>query len=184
MKKLKDFWGIQDAINRIAMLAAIAVFIWCLIEGRGLYGVVFVVVLLFLVISRQTQREKRFSRLYGTLYFPMPDGELVPRAFEQVKTEYVHGSQGNYADRKVTLCFPWWYLNTSGDIDTGFGLMLRVADNTALADEAAHMRRGDNVRITGTLIAERRNYFYIGKLEELQRISEAELYPLKSNKNA
>lgn len=41
------------------------------------------------------------------------------------------------------------------------------------------MRRGDNVRVVGTLVAESRQYFYIGKLEELQRISEKELYPLK-----
>ena len=44
------------------------------------------------------------------------------------------------------------------------------------------MRRGDNVRVVGTLVAESRQYFYIGKLEELQRISEKELYPLKENK--
>ena len=33
--------------------------------------------------------------------------------------------------------------------------------------------------VVGTLVAESRQYFYIGKLEELQRISEKELYPLK-----
>lgn len=179
MNKLKNLWGAQDAMNRIAIVAALAAFIWCLIKGHGLYGVIFVVVLLFLVISRQSQREKRFSRLYGTLYFSMPDGELVPRSFEQVKTEYVHGAQANYADRKVTVCFPWWYLDTNGDIDTGFGLTIRVRDNADLAAEAKAMRRGENVRVTGTLLAERRDYFCIGKLEELRRISENELYPLK-----
>lgn len=136
-----------------------------------------------MIISRQNQREKRFSRLYGTMYFPMPDGELVPRSFEQVKNEYVHGAQSNYADRKVELRFPWWYLNSAGDIDTGFGLTVRIGDKQELADEARLMRRGDNVRVVGTLVAESRQYFYIGKLEELQRISEKELYPLKENKS-
>ena len=179
MNRLKDLWGGQDAINRVAFIAAIAAFAWCIVQGHGMYGVVFAVVILFLIISRQNQREKRFSRLYGTMYFPMPDGELVPRSFEQVKNEYVHGAQSNYADRKVELRFPWWYLNNAGDIDTGFGLTVRIGDKQELADEARLMRRGDNVRVVGTLVAESRQYFYIGKLEELQRISEKELYPLK-----
>lgn len=182
MNRLKDLWGGQDAINRVAFIAAIAAFAWCIVQGHGLYGVVFAVVILFLIISRQNQREKRFSRLYGTMYFPMPDGELVPRSFEQVKNEYVHGAQSNYADRKVELRFPWWYLNSAGDIDTGFGLTVRIGDKQELADEARLMRRGDNVRVVGTLVAESRQYFYIGKLEELQRISEKELYPLKEKK--
>ena len=80
---------------------------------------------------------------------------------------------------KVELRFPWWYLNSAGDIDTGFGLTVRIGDKQELADEARLMRRGDNVRVVGTLVAESRQYFYIGKLEELQRISEKELYPLK-----
>lgn len=179
MNRLKDLWGGQDAINRVAFIAAIAAFAWCIVQGHGMYGVVFAVVILFLIISRQNQREKRFSRLYGTMYFPMPDGELVPRSFEQVKNEYVHGAQSNYADRKVELRFPWWYLNSAGDIDTGFGLTVRIGDKQELADEARLMRRGDNVRVVGTLVAENRQYFYIGRLEELQRISEKELYPLK-----
>ena len=87
MNRLKDLWGGQDAINRVAFIAAIAAFAWCIVQGHGMYGVVFAVVILFLIISRQNQREKRFSRLYGTMYFPMPDGELVPRSFEQVKNE-------------------------------------------------------------------------------------------------
>ena len=136
MNRLKDLWGGQDAINRVAFIAAIAAFAWCIVQGHGLYGVVFAVVILFLIISRQNQREKRFSRLYGTMYFPMPDGELVPRSFEQVKNEYVHGAQSNYADRKVELRFPWWYLNSAGDIDTGFGLTVRIGDKQELADEA------------------------------------------------
>ena len=155
MNRLKE-----DAINRVAFIAAIAAFAWCIVQGHGMYGVVFAVVILFLIISRQNQREKRFSRLYGTMYFPMPDGELVPRSFEQVKNEYVHGAQSNYADRKVELT-------------------VRIGDKQELADEARLMRRGDNVRVVGTLVAESRQYFYIGKLEELQRISEKELYPLK-----
>ena len=168
MNRLKDLWGGQDAINRVAFIAAIAAFAWCIVQGHGLYGVVFAVVILFLIISRQNQREKRFSRLYGTMYFPMPDGELVPRSFEQVKNEYVHGAQSNYADRKVELRFPWWYLNSAGEIDTGFGLTVRIGDKQELADEARLMRRGDIVRVVGTLVAENRQYFYIGKLEEME----------------
>ena len=179
MDRLKDLWSGQDLINRIVLISGLAVFLWCLVKGQGLYGLVLLVVMIFLMVSRFNSLTKRRGRLYGTMYFPMPDGELVPRSFEQVKNEYVHGAQSNYADRKVELRFPWWYLNSAGDIDTGFGLTVRIGDRQELADEARLMRRGDNVRVVGTLVAESRQYFYIGKLEELQRISEKELYPLK-----
>ena len=56
MNRLKDLWGGQDAINRVAFIAAIAAFAWCIVQGRGMYGVVFAVVILFLIISRQNQR--------------------------------------------------------------------------------------------------------------------------------
>ena len=79
MNRLKDIWGGQDDMNRVLLLIAVAVFAWSLIEGHGMYGALLAVVVLFLMVSRHGQRIKRFSRLYGTLYFPMPDGELVPR---------------------------------------------------------------------------------------------------------
>lgn len=133
MNRLKDIWGGQDDMNRVLFLIAVAVFAWSLIEGHGMYGALMAGVVLFLMVSRHGQRLKRFSRLYGTLYFPMPDGELVPRTFEQVKTEYLHGSQGRYAGRAVELRFPWWYLNSAGEIDTGFGLTVRLADQRGAA---------------------------------------------------
>ena len=134
MNRLKDIWGGQDDMNRVLFLIAVAVFVWSLIEGHGMYGALMAGVVLFLMVSRHGQRLKRFSRLYGTLYFPMPDGEIVPRTFEQVKTEYLHGSQGRYAGRAVELRFPWWYLNSAGEIDTGFGLTVRLAGSAELLD--------------------------------------------------
>ena len=49
----------------------------------------------------------------------------------------------------------------------------------ALLDEAKRLRRGDCVRLTGTLVAESKNYFCVGEVETLERISEKDLYPLK-----
>ena len=49
-----------------------------------------------------------------------------------------------------------------------------------ISDKCTHPRgRQTPFIVVGTLVAESRQYFYIGKLEELQRISEKELYPLK-----
>ena len=179
MNRLKDIWGGQDDMNRVLLLIAVAVFAWSLIEGHGMYGALLAVVVLFLMVSRHGQRIKRFGRLYGTLYFPMPDGELVPRTFEQVKTEYLRGAQGRYAGRAVELRFPWWYLNSAGEIDTGFGLTVRLSGRAELLDEAKRLRRGDCVRLTGTLVAESKNYFCVGEVETLERISEKDLYPFK-----
>ena len=114
MNKLKDLWLGMDMVNRVLLIAALAASVWSLIMGQGLYGVLLMVVVGFLMITRSRNSVMRRSRLFGTMYFPMPDGELVPRAFEQVKTEYVHGAQSSYDGRTVELRFPWWYLNSAG----------------------------------------------------------------------
>lgn len=72
------------------------------VKGRGLYGAALVVLMGMLMVSRKNNREKRLSRLYGGFHFHMPDGEIVPVSFDQVKSEYVHGQQSKYAGRKVT----------------------------------------------------------------------------------
>ena len=135
MDRLKDLWSGQDLINRIILISGLLVAVWCIVMGVGLYGLVVVVIMAFLMISRANHLTRRRGRLYGTLYFTMPDGEIVPRTFEQVKTEYVHGAQSQYAGRKVFLCFPWWRITSDGQCDTGFGLFIRLRSNNELAAE-------------------------------------------------
>ena len=111
MDRLKDLWSGQDLINRIVLISGLAVFLWCLVKGQGLYGLVLLVVMIFLMVSRFNSLTKRRGRLYGTMYFHMPDGELVPRTFEQVKTEYDTGGPRRSAARKVSrgCCgWRWW----------------------------------------------------------------------------
>ncbi len=129
MRKLKEIWLGQDVINRIILVSGILACIWCLVKGQGLYGVALVVLMGMLMVSRKSNREKRLGRLYGGLYFHMPDGELVPLSFDHVKAEYTHGQQGKYAGRTVTLRFPWWHLNLDGHGDTGFGLLIHFDGN-------------------------------------------------------
>ena len=62
MNRLKDIWGGQDEMNRVLFLIAVAVFVWSLIEGHGMYGALMAGVVLFLMVSRHGQRLKRFSR--------------------------------------------------------------------------------------------------------------------------
>ena len=81
MNKLKDLWLGMDMVNRVLLIAALAASVWSLIMGQGLYGVLLMVVVGFLMITRSRNSVMRRSRLFGTMYFPMPDGELVPRAF-------------------------------------------------------------------------------------------------------
>ena len=87
MRKLKEIWLGQDVINRIILVSGILACIWCLVKGQGLYGVALVVLMGMLMVSRKSNREKRLGRLYGGLYFHMPDGELVPLSFDHVKAE-------------------------------------------------------------------------------------------------
>ena len=107
----------------------------------------------------------------------MPDGELVPLSFDHVKAEYTHGQQGKYAGRTVTLRFPWWHLNLDGHGDTGFGLLIHFDGNEEAMAEAKTLRPGDFVSVTGEIVPSGRQYFYIGNVTELRRVSEKEEFP-------
>lgn len=183
MDKLKDMWTALDFINQVIFVTGIAALIWCVVMGSGLYGIILMLLMIAMMVSRRNNLIKRRSRTYGTLYFPMPDGELVPRTFEQVNSEYKHGGQGRYNGRKVTICFPWWRLTASNDGDTGFGLGIRLHKNEALVQEAKSFKRGQYVRVTGEINAVAKDYFVIDEVEELVRITEKELYPLKDQFN-
>ena len=97
MRKLKEVWLGQDVINRVILVSGILACVWCLVKGRGLYGVALLVLMGMLMVSRKSNREKRLSRLYGGLHFHMPDGEIVPISFDQVRSEYTHRPQGDAA---------------------------------------------------------------------------------------
>ena len=177
MRKLKEIWLGQDVINRIILVSGILACIWCLVKGQGLYGVALVVLMGMLMVSRKSNREKRLGRLYGGLYFHMPDGELVPLSFDHVKAEYTHGQQGKYAGRTVTLRFPWWHLDLDGHGDTGFGLRIHFDGNEEAMAAAKTLRPGDFVSVTGEIVPSGRMYFYIGNVTELRRVSEKEEFP-------
>lgn len=183
MDKLKDMWTGLDFINQVIFVTGVIALIWSLIMGGGLSGVLLMVLMLAMIVSRRNNMIKRRGRMYGTMYFLMPDGEMVPRTFEQVHSEYTHGGQGRYNGRRVTVCFPWWRVTSTGDGDTGFGLGIRLRNNEELAREAATFKRGEFIRVTGEINAVAKDYFVIDEVEELVRITEDELYPLKDQFN-
>ena len=94
MQQIKRVWNNQDLANKVILVTGIIMAIVCLVMGQGMYGVVFILLMLAFVAAHSTQRGKRLRRLYGGMYFHMPDGEIVPMSFEQVSTEYVKGQQG------------------------------------------------------------------------------------------
>lgn len=176
MEKLKSFWRSQDWVNRIILITGIILAVVCLIKGEGLYGAVVIVVMAVFCIAHQGSRIKRLSFLYGSLYFHAPDGEIVPMAFEQVKTEYIKGVGRKYMERRLTVRFPYWRMNEQGRLDTGFGLCIDVSDFDDREEILRNIKSGDFVSVTGVLIPEGRDYFYLGKIEELRRISSKEVH--------
>ena len=174
MRKLKEVWLGQDVINRVILVSGILACVWCLVKGQGLYGVALLVLMGMLMVSRKSNREKRLSRLYVGLHFHMPDGEIVPISFDQVRSEYTHGQQSKYAGRKVTLRFPWWHLDLDGHGDTGFGLLIHFDGNDEAMAEAKTLRSGEFVSVTGEIVPAGKAYFYIGNVTELRRVSEKE----------
>ena len=176
MEKLKSFWRREDWVNRIILITGIVLAVVCLIKGEGLYGAVIVVLMAMFCIAHYGSHIKRLSRLYGSLYFHAPDGEIVPMTFEQVKAEYVKGKGMKYMDRRLTVRFPYWRTNESGRLDSGFGLCVDVSEFEDQEGILKTLKSGEFISATGVLVPEGRDYFYLGNVEELRRISEKEVY--------
>lgn len=168
MEQLKQFWKKQDGTNRVILVTGLAAAIVCLVMGEWKYSLVFMVVMGMFMVAHAGQRTKRLSRLYGGLYFHMPDGEMYPMTFEQVRAEYVKGAQGRYGGRKVSIWFPYW--RTNEDVmETGFGLDI---DLTGFEDPEGilpTLKAGQFILVTGELQARKRDYFCIGAVEEIRR---------------
>lgn len=168
MEQLKTFWKKLDGINRIVLVTGLAAAIVCLVMGQWKYSIVFMVFMGMFMVAHNGQRIKRLSRLYGALYFHMPDGELYPMTFEQVRAEYVKGAHGRYGGRKVSIWFPYWRIR-DGILETGFNLDI---DLTGFEDPEGilpTLKSGQYILVTGELQARRRDYFCIGAVEEVRR---------------
>lgn len=176
MEKLKTFWLRQDWINRIILISGILLAILCLAKGEGHYGAVVMVLMATFCIAHHGSRIKRLSFLYGSLYFHAPDGEIVPMTFEQVKTEYIKGKGDKYMGRRLTVRFPYFRTNEDGRLDSGFGLCVDLTGFDDSEGVAATLKSGEFISATGTLTPEGRDFFYVGELEDLRRISEKEIH--------
>ena len=174
MKKIISVLKRQDLMNLLLLVAGFALCIVSIFMKQAQVGLIFLAIICALVISRSNNRRKRMSRMFGALYFHMPDGEIYPMTYEQMKSEYVHGQQSKYAGRKVTLRFPWWHLDLDGHGDTGFGLLIHFDGNDEAMAEAKTLRSGEFVSVTGEIVPAGKAYFYIGNVTELRRVSEKE----------
>ncbi len=174
MEQIKKVWMGLDWFNRILLVAGIVLAVIMLVMKKGFYGVVCLFLFFFMIISRNNDRKKKSSRKYGTMFFHMPDGELVPLLFEQIKSEYLHKQGAKYNGRTVSIQFPVWTVNST-EIDTGFGLMIDAAGSQ---DESMvkGLRRGDYIAVTGTVVSPNREYFYIGEVTDLRRTGEENIF--------
>lgn len=169
MQQIKRAWNNQDLANKVILVTGVAMAVICLVMGKGLYSVIFIGLMFAFMMAHSGQRAKRLQRLYGGMYFHMPDGEVVPVSFEQVRTEYVKGQQGKYADRSVSLWFPYWRINEDGMLDTGFGLEIDLTGYEDKEGLLPLLKKGDFIYVTGRVQAKRRNYFCIDRVEDIRR---------------
>ena len=175
MKNIKTFIQQQDMVSSAILITGILLAVACLIKGEGLYGVVIVLLMGAFCLAYHGSKVKRLSMLYGSLYFHAPDGEIVPMTFEQVKTEYIKGMGMKYMGRRVTFRFPYFRTNEEGRLDCGFGLCVDVTEFEDEEGVLKTLKKGEFLSATGVLVPEGREYFYLGKVEELRRISEKEV---------
>ena len=176
MERLMKKWRSMYLMDQIVLLAGIIVAIMCLIKGEVLYAVVFLFVVMLMLMSLNASRVKRLGRKYGSLYFHMEDGQLLPYTFEQVKAEYMHGQGGKYHGHKVTVCFPYDKMDEDDNFKTGFGLTIYKDGWQDKDDLLATLKHGDLISVTGEFVAVNPKYFCVGKLTEVQRATEEMKY--------
>lgn len=169
MDKLKKIWKRQDFTNKVILLSGTVAAIVCLVMGEGRYSLVFVVLMGMFAVAHIGQRTKRLSRLYGTFYFHMPDGEIYPMTFEQVKAEYLKGAQGRYAGRKVSVWYPYRRGMEDNKISTGFGLDIDLDGFDDPDGLLGSLKNDEFIYVTGEILAKRRDYFCVGNVTELRR---------------
>ena len=81
MQRIRELWSRLDTINRIILFSGVAVAIGFLAMKQGKSAVAVVVLMGVFMLNHASQRRKACHRMYGNLYFHMPDGEIVPRMF-------------------------------------------------------------------------------------------------------
>ncbi len=169
MKRIVSIWKRQDLMNQLLLAVGFILCIVSIFMKQAQMGLVFLVLVCFLAVARSGNRRKRMSRLFGALYFHMPDGEIYPMTFEQVKAEYTHGQQSKYAGRRVTVKFMYCGLDENDDIDTGFGLVIH-ADEKHKKD----WKKGQILAATGRINAQSKAYFTIDEVEEIRLSTQKE----------
>lgn len=176
MDRIIKKWRSMYLMDQVILVAGILVMIACLIKGELLYAIVFLLVLLLMLMSLSANRVKRLGRKYGTLYFHMEDGQMLPFTFEQVKAEYLHGQGGKYHGHQVTVCFPYDKTDEEDNFKTGFGLTVRKDGWQDPEGLLPTLKRGDLISATGEFVAVNPKYFCIGKLTDIQRATEEMKY--------
>ncbi len=158
-----------DLMNKLLLAGGFGLCIWAIAIRQGGYGLIWLVVVCLLVLSRYNDRQKQRMRRYGALYFHMPDGEVYPLMLEQVRAEYARGQQSRYDGRRITIRFPYLCRDNSGALDTGFGLLIR-ADEQLIKS----WKRGQLLAVTGYITAEGKDDFLIDRVEEIRLSTEKE----------
>lgn len=169
MRKIVSVWKRQDLVNQLLLAAGFILCIVSIFTGQAKVGLIFLAVVCMVAVSRNSNLRKQMSRRYGALFFHMPDGEIYPVTFEQVKAEYTHGKQAQYNGRRVTVRFRYFGPDENGDMDTGYGLTVH-ADPQLMSG----CKKGQLLLATGTIKAVSRQYFIIDQVEQIRPTTDKE----------
>lgn len=167
MEKLKWVWKKQDIFNKLIFLSGLALAVYGLTQGGGVYSVAIMAIMAVLCLVRAMDTAKTRSRIYGGLFFHMPDGETFSVDFEKVRQEFLHGQGSGYMDRKVTVELPYGVINPEGRMDSLFGLEVDFTGYDDPNGILPMLKRDKLVSITGQLIAESKRFFYLGEVEDV-----------------
>ena len=167
MERLKWVWKKQDIFNKVIFISGVVLALYGITQKGGIYSILIMGLMVIICAVRAMNTAKNRSRAYGGLFFHMPDGEVYPVDFEKARQEYIHGQGNRYMNRPVTVTLPYGVVNPQGRMDSLFGLEVDFADFTDPEGILPRLKRDTMVTITGKLIPQGKQFFYLGEVEEV-----------------
>ena len=160
IKKMGTFWKTLTIFSGILFLLAI------ILKEPLLARYVYTLGIFFIAINND--RSERTRKKYGVLYFD--NGQAIPMLALLNTRE---ANRGRYIGKSVTVKFPFYRIDSQGDLDTGFDVYFRIntwkKNNAYDAAILQTLKEDDAIAATGIISEICPGMIFI-ELEKLERL--------------
>ncbi len=162
---IKKFKGMGTSGKVLALLSCVMIVIGISVKAY-LSVVVWICIIL---VSPYLDRRERTGGKYGVLYF---DNEVALPVHTIYRMR--EADKERYIGKRVTVKFPFYQIDTQGDMDTGFGVYFRIDAwrNNDLYGAAIlqSLKENELIAASGSITEIRPSMLFI-ELEELERLN-------------